>query len=879
MRKIPGLKAEIFDFQIKSDPITNPGEIVILLCDLPDQITISDDNNPGEVLHLPVPANVPLLINGTTELKELILGSELTEGLGNLIGNDRHLDIVNVLPMLSSTLPLAVCKIVRRNGERPDTSNTKELYEALEVAYESLENYPAGFIVPLGVSIEDVVVSNSNNVTVEKYIGNEVVATGQSVFRDVKASLFFEPGKSEFYDKIKVELDAVVDTDAKTLKAKISAFNGSTNILQETDTTTYTLIPSEVNSVSEKYAKLEKLVAASGDVPFNIPTADYLPLVQEDTIEAQITLAKNEKGILIIDPALTKDRDLTKVITKDLIIDSVKVATLTLEYKIKKLEAVTYETSGYTVDWNNIGPGEMAYKLIQKDIEPYKWYVSGSTFLLKTEVGAEINTPVVFSAVEVPARKISGYALNQLTEFRSKKGNVSLNRSAFTVEKYIKATETRSNETVLIDFVDNFNSYSVSSLIEIESVYKKENVWHALINEEEIALPDLKILTSFSKLFVLENYTLNYKDALKIELLAGLELPAKNATFNLEITVVPAGADFSKRAVDFCDYLTKQMNDCRVVMGVKPPKTTSAEDIKDQVARVTKFIANKSYLKGKLDAGAYLVVVTGAQKVNNYGGITNFSETKILSFEAQDKKIVVDSSLSFVVGDKIDLIYTRKGKTMIDENIVEDVVSTPDGYEIILKNALTSAFVNTSILTTRKIQITNAKDRKGSFLAALYATTANNFGVDKAPFNATLSGSSEVFYSANQLKQLAEARLTPITRNVYDTNGYVFDTPTLAGSASDFQDQETIGLVLYFIRVLRNISASRKGQRFGSADKQLIFNTELEAPFKDQIGKTIVSYRLNVDYSTLNKDNQLNISFEIKDAKKLKSVKITARLY
>ena len=49
-RVIPGLQAEIIDFQIQSDPITNPGEIVVLLCDLPDQVTITDPENPDETI-------------------------------------------------------------------------------------------------------------------------------------------------------------------------------------------------------------------------------------------------------------------------------------------------------------------------------------------------------------------------------------------------------------------------------------------------------------------------------------------------------------------------------------------------------------------------------------------------------------------------------------------------------------------------------------------------------------------------------------------------------------------------------------------------------------------------------------------------------------
>lgn len=225
-RVIPGLKAEIVDFQIKATPVTNPGEIVILLCDLPDQVTIADDNNPGEVIHLSVPANMPLLINGTTALKNLILGSELIEGLGSLVGSDRNLDIVNVLPMLSSELPLAVCKIVKRNGERPDTSDSKQLYEALEVAYEGLENYPAGFIVPLGVSIEDIVVKSANKISVDKYIGCEHVNNTSSILKNVDAGFLFESDATAYLDKLTVKVDTEVTlTPSKTLKIKYSVLN------------------------------------------------------------------------------------------------------------------------------------------------------------------------------------------------------------------------------------------------------------------------------------------------------------------------------------------------------------------------------------------------------------------------------------------------------------------------------------------------------------------------------------------------------------------------------------------------------------------------------------------------------------------------------
>ena len=187
--------------------------------------------------------------------------------------------------------------------------------------------------------------------------------------------------------------------------------------------------------------------------------------------------------------------------------------------------------------------------------------------------------------------------------------------------------------------------------------------------------------------------------------------------------------------------------------------------------------------------------------------------------------------------------------------------------------------MNGAITSAKRIQISNAKDRSGSFLAALYAVTANNYGIDKDPFNYVLPGSSEILYSANQLKQITNAGITTVTRNTFDTRGYIFDTPTKAGETSDFQDQGSFGLVLYFIRQLRNIAGPKKGQRFGSAEKQMILKTELEAPFQAQKGITIVDYRLNVDFSKLNSANELSVSFEIREAKKLKVIKISAKLF
>jgi hypothetical protein len=196
---------------------------------------------------------------------------------------------------------------------------------------------------------------------------------------------------------------------------------------------------------------------------------------------------------------------------------------------------------------------------------------------------------------------------------------------------------------------------------------------------------------------------------------------------------------------------------------------------------------------------------------------------------------------------------------------------------VTFEEAFEPAFIASN--KTRTVALTNSKDRKGTLLATLYASTANNFGIDKAPFNVTLSGDSEIFYTRDQLTRLLDTRVTPISRNAFDTNGVVIDTPTMALENSDFTDQGTVGLIMYFIRQLRKIAESRKGDRFGSGEAQIVFQTELESPLAAQTGDSIVAYNLSIDWSKLNIDHSLDVQFSIKEAKKLKWVTITAKLF
>ena len=879
-RKIPGLNATIVDYQIKADTVTDPGELVVILCDLPDQISITDDN--GEIVSVVVPANVPLLVNAATDLANLITGTQLVNGLDSLTGKDRNLDIVNVLPMLSSTLPLAVCKIVRRNGERPDTTDMKQMYEALELAYESLENYPAGRIVPLGVSIEDSVVT-ANKINYENFKGFTIA--NADVAKIIDPIVTFE--KEEYQDTYKnlnLALSFVNDT---TLKAKIALTDSGSGVslINTTFDLGLDIIFDPSAALTAQYKTLLNLVKPNGSfitTPVNVPLDSYLPLIQASTYLANIASAKAENSFGIVDPAEFEvagvATPIAKAYTQDLFVSGIKIGTFKIDFNFAVPNGVVYDTGSYTVDWANLVGSDKVIKSFDSVVDPGTWY-NGTTFLLLNEAGVTIVNPVDKNLTATASQKISvDPALFSIIS-NSSLEILALDRSSFTVEKHVISSDVRTTDVVGIDFDANINTFSVSSLIVISEAKVESGAAKLVVNEEEIVIEADKVLFEEDKAIVLENFELNFKDSIKIKFLKGLQLPVAGSDFEIEITVVPANATFDARLVQACFELTTQMNDCVGYMGVKPPKTTSSEDIKAQVTRVINKIGTKSYAKGTLDHGAHLVVTTGAQKVDGYGGVTDFSETKITGFNKLTNTVSVDESLTFAIGDKVDLIAIRKGKYLVNENVVSEIVKTTTGYDLVLKLTLDETFTNSSLVSTRKIQISNAKDRTGSFLAALYAVEANNYGIDKAPFNYTLPGSNEIMYSSTQLKNLSTARITPVTRKAFNTNGYVFDTPTMAGTSSDFQDQGTFGLVLYFIRQLRKIAEARKGQRFGAADKQVVFQTELETPFKAQNGITITGYKLTVDFDTLNSSGELKVSFQIKEAKKLKVISITARLY
>ena len=59
---IPGVAVEVKDYQITAAAITTPGDVVILLADLPDTMETVNTSDPMKMKTRPITPNVPMLI-------------------------------------------------------------------------------------------------------------------------------------------------------------------------------------------------------------------------------------------------------------------------------------------------------------------------------------------------------------------------------------------------------------------------------------------------------------------------------------------------------------------------------------------------------------------------------------------------------------------------------------------------------------------------------------------------------------------------------------------------------------------------------------------------------------------------------------------------
>lgn len=903
---IPGAAVYLKDYSIQAEAVTTPGDVVVLLADMPDTINTVDANDPMKLKTIPLTPNVPILVTGASDLSSVITGENVIGGTAT----NKSLDIVNVLGMVSDqgTKPLAVCKIIKRDGTRPDMTNLFEVYEALEYAYESLGNYPAGAIVPIGISFEDSFDKTyyNRNFKVVKATSDEVNVVG-NVY----------PMTNDMQDVFVVKDDSFAAVANKTYAVTTQAVVGvDTSITIMVDGVS-AVLTIDGATVAGKIPAEEKLL--------NVRTVDKpeLPEVADvangGTLDAFKTYAYKVSFYDTTDETKeTQVSGMTEYMTTDEDKKSIEISVpVCIDPTATNIGRKIYRE----VDGNGLFTllTKIADNTTATFIDGVDVYVGKSDVTMEPTTGTLTVTDTAYATtkeavmrlsngteVVVPTGSILGFGTTAIL-----KGNfiIDVQSSNYFNVKRKYTNKLHCNEIVVKDETGEYaptkgQTFTVE-LKRTTGVGAKEG--YVVVDGEQ---KDMLEPGSLAKEYIeldqvtftsLVDYDVVLEDGVIITVKAGAKfdnevtISATNSTYEdifttkkantYVVNTVPVLAEPVMRSLEFCLELTKDLNECRAYFGTIPAENSTTKKIKDQVARLSTLPkARVGFEKlvsatEKIDLGAYLVVTVGAQKVNGSGGIEGFQEEEIVSNTSIPTYVVeTTKNIKFAVDDLVE-IYATKGVDIVVQSGLK-VVEVEQGL------TTTKITLNAQIDYTKFknlpqvfIQNINKKDNKGSYLAALYAVVANNYGIDKAPMNVTFPGTAEVLYTRQQATALNLYKYTVVNRESTGTTGYVVDTPTMARDESDFTDQSSIGLLLYFTNKLRAIAKTKQGKRFGSADAQLMFKKELEAPLEAEKGNAIVDFYLNTDFSLLNTKGICLVEFGIKEAKTLKFIKFVARLY
>lgn len=149
-KTLAGFELTIVDEAPVAKPKIAVNDIIVIYGILPDYLKYEDEE--GNVFDKYIEPNKPFVITSTED------------AIKTLEISDLHLtkEVTNLIKLAPDNATLALCKIVKRNGENPDPENLTDMYEALDFAFEETENYPMKQVLIAGLSLDQSVANKPN---------------------------------------------------------------------------------------------------------------------------------------------------------------------------------------------------------------------------------------------------------------------------------------------------------------------------------------------------------------------------------------------------------------------------------------------------------------------------------------------------------------------------------------------------------------------------------------------------------------------------------------------------------------------------------------------------------------------------------------------
>ena len=172
LKTLPGFLLTIEDNPSVSETVKAASDVITIFAIMPDTFKYEDEE--GNIYDKYIEPNKPMLIVSKDEaLKTLELsGINITR------------EVKNIISLTPADTNVAICKIVKRNGENPDKNNLMDMYEALDFAFEETENYPVRQVVLADISFDKSLANKPNEKTVE-YLHSMTPDGKTSMLQDV----------------------------------------------------------------------------------------------------------------------------------------------------------------------------------------------------------------------------------------------------------------------------------------------------------------------------------------------------------------------------------------------------------------------------------------------------------------------------------------------------------------------------------------------------------------------------------------------------------------------------------------------------------------------------------------------------------------------
>lgn len=153
---LPGFYVNIEDTNQSKPAEVKLKDVYTIFGILPEKMKTRDED--GEIEEVFIEPNEPIMISSAQEAIETLENNSLV----------LTREIKNIIRLIPDGSNIAVVRIVKRNGDEPDPNSLTDMYEALDFAFENLENFQTREIILAGISLDDAVSLDPNKVQVKE---------------------------------------------------------------------------------------------------------------------------------------------------------------------------------------------------------------------------------------------------------------------------------------------------------------------------------------------------------------------------------------------------------------------------------------------------------------------------------------------------------------------------------------------------------------------------------------------------------------------------------------------------------------------------------------------------------------------------------------